>query len=103
MKKNKGSSLGRKSLIAVLATLGLFSTAQGSQYTPNNQSYNVRANKEAINKVPEAPRPMSRKIFSGSDNPYKQCKLVHNGQKKYRKHLRSNPHLRNSKKNRLNN
>lgn len=52
--------IGRRSLIGVMAALGLFSTAGNSTYIPGNSSQTVRV-KDATNNMPSAPKPQNVK------------------------------------------
>jgi hypothetical protein len=90
---------GRKSLAALMAVMGLFSTAQSSSYVPNNQSV-VRA-KDSINNLPSAPRLIEKRKTFGGDNPHKHYRKMKRNQKQYRKWMKQVPQFRNSKKCRL--
>lgn len=81
-----------------MASLGLMSGYGNSSYIPN-QSQSVRVNKDAINNLPAAPKPVSvRRDFSGGDNPYKHYRKADRNQRQYRKWMRQCPHMRRSKK-----
>lgn len=102
MAKGKGG-IGMKSLAFIMASLGLFGSAGGSNYLPQNNAKSVRA-KDAVNNLPNtgAPSKENKKGFS-EDNPYKYKKKGFMNQRKYRRHCRSNPHLFRSKKHRSKN
>lgn len=96
MAKNK-TGMFKKSLIGVLALLGMAGSGN-SAFLPANNSTTVKQ-RDAINKGIETPAPQSiKKDFSGGDNPFKHYKRGTYNQRQYRKLLRQNPHFRNSKK-----
>ena len=67
---------------------------------PNSANFNSQQRvKDSTNQKVNAPRPtQQRKFNSGSDNPYRHTKTIKGNQRQYRKYLRQNPHIRNSKK-----
>lgn len=91
----KKISTGRKSLAMVMAVMGLMSTGH-SNYTSNNLSA-VRT-KDAINKMPGAPRLMEQERRSGGHSGYRHYRKADRNQRQYRKWMRQVPQFRNSKK-----
>jgi hypothetical protein len=97
MRKNKIGILGAAAIAAANLLGGVNQVSANDSNVVNQQT-----KKEALHQEKKVSRPEAEKNkfggFSGMQNPYKHIRKGGRNQRQYRKWLRSNPHMRRSKK-----